>query len=186
MDKHSSSVVSAPYNVFKQSGSANWSVRFSIPGQGQIQKSLGTRDRHEAKKLARRFYYESLLKAESGLNVCAKPSSKITQVYIAYMEARAAQGMMPKNVAAQNTAILMRYADGFFGAQNPNFISTKSVDAYLSWRSDYWITEPGKDISFITYERNGKTITTPITEKKRICPIPATLNCERAALNGSL
>ncbi|MBF0885089.1 site-specific integrase [Gluconobacter sphaericus] len=184
MDKHSSSVVSAPYNVFKQTGSANWSVRFSIPGQGQIRKSLGTRDRHEAEKLAQRFYYESLLKAESGLNVRAKSISRIIQDYIAHMEARVAQARLPKNVAVQNTAILTRYVDGFFGEHNPNFISSKSVDAYLSWRSDYWISGPGKDIQFITYERNGKTITSPITQKKRVRPTPATLNRERAALNG--
>ena len=165
MDKHSSNVVSAPYNVFKQTGSANWSVRFSVPGQGQIRKSLGTRDRHEAEKLAQRFYYESLLKAESGLNVRAKSISRIIQDYITYMEARVAQGMMIADVARQNTSTLTRYVDGIFGSQNPNFISNKTVEAYLSWRSDYWISGPEKDTHFITYERNGKTITSPITQK---------------------
>ncbi|MDI6653502.1 hypothetical protein QMA67_11215 [Gluconobacter japonicus] len=184
MDKHSSSVVSAPYNVFKQAGSVNWSVRFLIPGQGQIRKSLGTRDCQEAEKLAQRFYYESLLKAESGLNVRAKSISRIIQDYIAHMEARVAQVRLPKNVATQNTAILTRYVDGFFGAHNPNFISSKTVDAYLSWRSDYWITGPGRDVQFMTYERNGKTITSPITQKKRVRPTLATLNRERAGLSG--
>lgn len=44
--------------------------------------------------------------------------------------------MMPKGVVVQNKAILTRCVEGFFGKQNPNFISTKSVQGYLSWRSD--------------------------------------------------
>jgi len=95
--------------VFKQTGSANWSVRFSIPGQGQIRKSLGTRDRHEAEKLAQRFYYESLLKAESGLNVRAKSISRIIQDYIAHMEARVAQARMPRlRTHSQNMMVAAR------------------------------------------------------------------------------
>lgn len=186
VNKHSSSLVSAPYNVFQQKNSANWSVRFSIPGQGQIRKSLGTSDRKLAETLAQRVYYESLLKAESGMNVRVKTISKIIHDYIQHMEKRLEQGMMPKGVVIQNKAILTRYVEGFFGEQNPNFISNKSVQDYLSWRSDYWISGPGKDIQFLTYERDGKTITTPITQKKRIRPSPATLNRERAALSGFL
>lgn len=178
------SVVSAPYNLFQQTGSANRSVCFSIPEQGQIWKSLGTRGRHEAEKLAQRFYYESLLKAENGLNVREKPILRIIENYIAHMEAPIAQARLPQNAATQNTAILTRYADGFFGAHKPNFISSKSVDAYLSWRSDYWSTGSGKDVSFITYARNGKTITSPITDKKRVRPTPTTLNREHTALSG--
>ncbi|GAN92398.1 phage DNA recombinase [Gluconobacter thailandicus F149-1 = NBRC 100600] len=50
------------------------------------------------------------------------------------------------------------------------------MDAYLSRRSDYWVTGPGRDVQFVTYERSVKTVTSLITDKKRVCPTPATLN----------
>lgn len=182
MNKHSSSKGRKPYNLFQPAGSANWSVRFSIRGQGQIRKSLGTPDVHRAEIKAQRIYYETLYKAGEGLNVKISTISKIIAEFVADMETKAAQGFMPKNVASQNKAILERYVDGFFGPHNPNFISTRTIDQYLSWRSDYWITGPGKDIAYLTYERAGKAITTPVTAKKRVRPSPATLNRERAAL----
>lgn len=186
VNKHTSSLQSGPYNLFQQNGSANWSVRFSIRGQGQIRKSLGTKDRQLAEKLAQRVYYESLLKAESGLNVRTTSIAKIIHEYVKHIEKRGEQGLMSPNVVNQTKAILTRYVCGFFGEQNPSYISTKTLEDYVTWRSDYWITGPGASETFITYDRRGKQITAPITRQKRVRPSPATLNRERAAINGFL
>ncbi len=63
-------------------------------------------------------------------------------------------------------AFIRRYLIAFFGEKDIDAISGRDIEAYLEWRKAYWLTGPGKDITEIRYERNGRSIRQPLAEKR--------------------
>ncbi|MDG6095291.1 hypothetical protein LOC54_09275 [Acetobacter sp. AN02] len=59
--------IAQQFQLFKPSNSNKFHVRFSAGGR-QIRKALGTYDEQEAKRIAERVYYESLILAEQGVD----------------------------------------------------------------------------------------------------------------------
>ncbi|BAK83852.1 tyrosine-type recombinase/integrase [Komagataeibacter medellinensis] len=167
--KHSPEALSKKeWVIFQRSGTQNWSVRFSLPGQGQIRESLKTADEAEAHRRAAKTYYAALARAEAGLEARAKT---VTQVIEEYVKAKS-----PKDTHA---AYLRRYVADFCGRKEASHLTTKTLSNFIPWRKTYWITGPGKDCDFITYMRAGKRISRPV---QRVAPSDATLYGEMIVL----
>lgn len=154
-----------PFQLFQRSGSSKWWVRFSIKGQGQIRKSLDTIDEPEANKRAHRIYYEALYRAENGLNVAAKTFADVAEDFIAKIGREVERGERKKEQGEKFPGVIRRYFVGFFGNRAMDSITDRDIDAYMEWRKDYWTKGPGKDITFITYQRAGRQIRRPITKR---------------------
>lgn len=157
-----------PFQLYKQANTKNWLVRFSIKGQGQIRKSLGTDNELDARRKAERIYYEALIRSEQGLDPRAKKVRVIADEWL-----------KETTLTPPEMTVLNRYLIGFFGDKTPGDITTKSVAQFIKWRRDYWISGPGKNIDFIPYERNGRTIRRPVD---KTIPKPSTLHSVEALL----
>lgn len=171
----SEAATTPPYQLFQRAGSSKWWVRFSIRGQGQIRKALGTADRTEAERLAQEVWYEARYRAKNGLTATVRTFEQVAEEFIAQIEREAARGERAALHARQYPAIIRRYFVGFFGQKPIDAISDKDVVRYLEWRKDYWITGPGKAITHIDYERNGRRVRRPIGEERK----PPTLSRQR-------
>ncbi|RFP01600.1 tyrosine-type recombinase/integrase [Novacetimonas hansenii] len=174
MEKHSPkhSDIALPqkeWAIFRRPGTQNWSVRFSLPGQGQIRASLKTRDESEANKLAAKTYYAALTRAEAGLDARAKTIAQVVEEYV-----------KAKPLKETHKAFLHRYVVDFCGRKEASHLTTRTLSGFVPWRKTYWITGPGKDISLITYTRAGKTIS---RAPQRIQPSNSTLAWEMGILS---
>ncbi|RBM07679.1 tyrosine-type recombinase/integrase [Novacetimonas cocois] len=173
MEKHSfkHSPVALSKNewvVFRRPGTRNWSVRFSLPGQGQIRESLKTADEVEANRRAAKVYYAAQARAEAGLEARAKTVAQVIEEYI-----------QAKTLKDTHAAFLRRYVVEFCGRKEVAHLTTKTLSNFLPWRKAYWITGPGKDIQLIIYMRAGKRISRP---PRRIEPSDSTLYGEQVIL----
>lgn len=143
-----------PFTLYQQSNTKNWLVRFSIKGQGQQRKSLGTDDHNHAYALASRFYHECLIRAEQGLAVKTKSVRGIAADWLA----------VGKLTNPEKTA-LTRYIVGFWGEDKPESITSRTIAKFQRWRETYWIDGPGRDVKYVEYERDGKSVRRPPTRK---------------------
>lgn len=157
---------SQPYSVYRREGTTNWWVRFSIKGEGQIRRSLETADEAEARHKAHEIWYEAQYRAKNGLK--AKPSSfaKVAEEFIALVEREAERGERPAYHARDIPPVVQRYFISYFGTKDISSITEADIEKYLEWRKEYWLTGPGAEVTHITYERNGKTIKRPLSEKR--------------------
>lgn len=158
--------MSEPFQLFQRAGSSKWWVRFSIKGQGQIRKSLDTTDEAEANQRARKAYYEALYRTENGLNATVKTFGDIAEEFITKIEREVERGERKKEQGEKFPGIIRRYMVGYFGDRAIDGITDRDIDAYTEWRKDYWMSGPGRDIAFITYQRAGRQIRRPITKRE--------------------
>lgn len=146
-----------PFTLFQRSESKNWSVRFSVNGK-QVRKSLGTEDRAEAEQLAYQIWGEANYRSQNGLSVEAVNFSIMAEKFIEKIVEEAERGERSPYHANDWPPIIRRYLVGFFGDRPMDAITDADLERYIEWRKRYWTTGPGKDISFIHYERNGRKL----------------------------
>jgi integrase len=156
--------------LFQRAASSRWWVRFSITGEGQIRKPLGTSDRAEAERLAFEAYSEARYRAKQGLRSQAKTFRQVAEEFIAQLLREAERGERRQFQADQFRRIIERYFVGRFADQPIDHIRDADVTRYWEWRRDYWTTGPGKGIQFLTYQRAGRQIRKPVTPLMRKAP----------------
>src|SRR5689334_5242255 len=84
---------SSPFQLFQRPGSSNWQVRFSIPGEGQIRRSLrGAKDSAEAERMALQVYAEALHRAKLGLRSRSVKFRDVAEMFVAALEREVARG----------------------------------------------------------------------------------------------
>ena len=149
------------FQLFQREGTSNWSMRFSIKGEGQTRKSLGTPDRAIAEKLALQVWYEAHIRVRSGLTAKVRSFEQVAEEYIGHIITQSQRGERAKSDGEKFPAIIRRYFIGYFGQKPFDTIRESDVTRYLEWRKGYWITGPGKDLSHIEYVRNGKRLRRP-------------------------
>lgn len=157
-----------PFTLYQQSNTKNWLVRFSIKGQGQQRKSLGTDDYNDAYLRASRYYHECVIRAEQGLAVKARTVRSIAADWES----------LGKLTNPEKTA-LNRYIVGFWGDDKPETITSRTISKFQQWRETYWTEGPGKDLRYVEYERDGKPIRRPPTRK---VPSESTRHSEEVVL----
>ncbi|HEV7292949.1 MAG TPA: site-specific integrase [Devosia sp.] len=155
-----------PYKLFQRPGTSKWWVRFSIKGHGQVRKSLETSDPVVTERKAHEVWFEASYRARNGLKVEAASFAKVAEDYIKLLENEVERGERAAYHGKSVPAFIRRYLIAFFGEKDIDAISGRDIQAYLEWRKAYWITGPGKDITEIRYERNGRSIRRPLAEKR--------------------
>lgn len=130
-------------------GTRNCSVRFSLPGHGQIRISLKTPDKDKATVLAHRTYWEAVNRTESDQSV----RNKMTDLLIRDWLNLPRLGV-PYQKISTRLLIMNRYFGGFIGNQP---ITDKTMTAYQIWRNDYWITGSDKGSFWNTSAKDQHT-----------------------------
>lgn len=156
-----------PFQVFQKQAGCNWFVRFSIKGEGQIRKSLSTRDEAEAHRKAAKIYHESVYRAENGMKAVQRSFSAVAEEFIAHMEGLATSGEKYHDKGQRVAGITRRYFIPYFGDKPIETINDTDCNRYLEWRKSYWTTGPGSEVQWIEYKRKGKTLRRPCTDLKR-------------------
>lgn len=104
-----------PYALFQRAGSARWWTRFSITGEGQIRKPLGTTDRAEAERLANEVYSEARYPAKQGLRSQAKSFWQVAEEFTDHIQREAQRGERHQFQADQ----FKRIIKGYFSDHSP-------------------------------------------------------------------
>jgi len=155
-----------PYSIFSKDGTSKLWVRFSIKGEGQVRKSLGTSDPHLAQQKAHEVWFEANYRSRNGLKARTTSFTKAAEDFIAMVEREVERGDRPAYHSRDIPPVIRRYFIEFFGKKDIDAIAESDVSRYLEWRKDYWVTGPGRDITEIRYVRNGRSIRRPIGAKR--------------------
>lgn len=155
-----------PYSIFPKDGTRNLWVRFSIKGEGQVRKSLGTSDPELARQKAYEVWFEANYRARNGLKSQTTSFAKAADDFVAMVEREVERGDRPAYHSRDIPPVVRRYFIEFFGKKDIDAIAESDITRYLEWRKDYWISGPGKDITEIRYVRNGRSIRRPLGEKR--------------------
>jgi hypothetical protein len=155
------------YQLFQRTGSAKWQMRFSIKGQGQIKRSLETSDRFEAERRAEEIWFEANYRARQGLTAKVHTFEQVAEEFIAHIQREVEREERRADQGKSEPAIIRRYFIGYFGPRPIDGITDSDLERYSEWRRTYWTEGPGKDITYIHYERGGRRLRRPV---KRASP----------------
>ena len=155
------------FQLYQRIGSSNWWVRFSIRGEGQIRKSLGTPFETEAQQKARKLWHEAMYRAENGLRPVQRSFAQVAEEFIEFVDWQSKRGERRADLGKRTEALIRRFFIPYFGQKAIEAISDHDVARYLEWRKSYWSTGPGKDETHLEYERHGRRLRRPITFMQR-------------------
>lgn len=158
----------APYQVFTRG--ATYYVRFSIKGQGQIVKSLGTKDEREAQRKAPMVFGEALHRDSIGLSAKKKKFGQYCDEFLDHLQKRCDNGRIKETQRKRHHAVIDRYLRAYFADDNIATITSGKMDTYWHWRDTYWTEGPGKDIKYLTYSRDGRMVQMPVSPRSRKPP----------------
>ncbi|MDB5585896.1 MAG: hypothetical protein JWP26_866 [Devosia sp.] len=147
--------------MFLRKGSANFWMRFSLPGQGQIRIGLKTPDKTAAEAKAGGEYQKAVWQAEHNILPGKMSFDKLVKAFLASIEP--SEGTTPKqrDTYKAHKGVIDRYLAPFFGNRTVVSLNEPKLYEYLDWRRTYWTTGPGKALKAITYERDGRTFSRP-------------------------
>jgi len=157
-----------PYTIFQRQGSVVWWVRFSIRGEGQIRKSLGTSDEADARRQAAKLWHEAQYRKENGLRAVQRSFRVVAEEFCDHMDRLSERGEVRHDRGDRIRPLVERYFVPFFDKKPIDAITDADAYRYLEWRKSYWTTGPGKDQTHIEYIRAGKRIRRPATDMRRV------------------
>lgn len=157
-----------PFSIYRREGSSIWWVRFSIRHEGQIRRSLETRDEIEAQRKANKLWHEAQYRKENGLRAIQRSFRVVAEEFVAHMDLLAVRGEVRHDRGDRIRPLVERYFIPFFDNKLIDAITDADVTRYTEWRKTYWTTGPGKDQTHIEYVRAGKRIKRPATEMRRV------------------
>lgn len=157
-----------PYAIFQRTGSTVWWVRFSIRGEGQIRKSLGTADEGEAQRKAAKLWHEAQYRKENGLRAVQRTFRAVAEEFCDHMDRMAERGEVRHDRGDRIRPLVERYFIPFFDKKPIDAITDADAHRYLEWRKTFWTTGPGKNQTHIEYIRAAKRVRRPATEMRRV------------------
>lgn len=146
-----------PFALFQRNGTKNWSMRFSMGGK-QIRKSLETDNADDARHRAYEIWGEANYRVKNGLTATVRPFSAVAEEFISLVILESERNERGEYHPRDWPPVIQRYLVGFFGDKPIDTIREPDIERYMEWRRQYWVTGPGKDIKFIRYERDGRTL----------------------------
>ncbi len=170
-----------PFAIFRREGSSIWWVRFSIRGEGQIRKSLETRDEAEAQRKASKLWHEANYRKENGMRAVQRSFRAVAEEFIEHMHELSRQEEQRFNRGRRIEPLVERYFIPYFDTKPIEAITDADVTRYMAWRKAYWITGPGKDVTHIEYLREGRRVKRPATDMRRV-PTPSSQRGEAVVL----
>ncbi len=152
--------------LYKMSGSQKWWCRFSLPGKGQIRRSLGTDDVELAKLRASEIYDEAKYLGRTKLSSVKRTFREAAAEFIDELKLKMEAGEMKKRRFGDYRPFVERYITEYFGDTTVAALDDIEIANFWSWRKTYFTTGPGSKSKTIEYVRKGKTISRPITPKQ--------------------
>lgn len=157
-----------PFTIYQRPGSTIWWIRFSIRGEGQIRKSLGTPDEAEAHRIAIKVWHEAQYRKENGMRAIQRTFRAVAEEFCDHMDQLARNGEVRHDRGDRIRPLVERYFVPFFDKKPIDAITDADLTRYTAWRKAYWTTGPGKNQTHLEYIRAGKRIRRPATEMRRI------------------
>lgn len=157
-----------PFTIFQRPGSTVWWIRFSIRGEGQIRKSLGTLDEAEAHRLGMKLWHEAQYRKEHGMRAVQRTFRAVAEEFCDHMDRLSRDGEVRHDRGDRIRPLVERYFVPFFDKKAIDAITDADLTRYIAWRKAYWTTGPGKDQTHLEYIRAGKRVRRPATEMRRI------------------
>lgn len=170
------------FQIFQRNDGSVWWVRFSIPGEGQIRKSLGTHDEAEAQRLANKVWHDAVYRHENGLRAIQRSFRAVAEEYIEHKLRQSTAGEKRHDLGKRVEALVRRYFIPFFADKQIDAIRDQDVTRYQEWRKTFWTEGPGKDLKEFSYQRKGKTIRNKTTQMAGV-PSLSTQRSENVTLN---
>lgn len=157
------------------------------PRNPYVTKNLGTADLDTAKMLAVQWERGIHSKIDRGQSLHPIPFREVASQYIQDAMARASildatgNPLVAKSNLTRDESVIRRYLIPFFGETDIREISARMCDSYLAWRSDYYVSGPGRDEHEVSYERAGSMLRRPAARNPR--PASSTINKDAVAFN---
>ena len=155
------------FQLFQRAGSSNWSVRFSIRGEGQVRKSLGTSDEAEARRKADELWRNATYRSEHGLRAVQRTFEQVAEEFIEQQVREVARGERRVGLDRRIGSLVRRYFIPYFGKKPIDAIGDADIGRYQEWRKTYWTEGPGVEQTHIEYERGGLKLRRPATDMRR-------------------
>lgn len=155
------------FTVFQRADSEVFWVRFSIKGEGQIRKSLGTKNENEAHRKATKLYHEAVYRHENGMRGLQRSFRVVAEEFIEHIHQLSRIGEKRHDRGSRVEPLVRRYFISYFGEKPIDAITDADITRYLEWRKAYWTTGPGAKQDHLEYERKGKRVRRPVTDMKR-------------------
>ena len=114
-----------PYAVFSKEGTSKLWVRFSIKGEGQVRKSLGTSDPELARQKAHEVWFEANYRSRNGLKSRTTSFTKAAEDFIAMVEREVERGDRPAYHTRDIPPVIRRYFIEFFGKKDIDAIGKR-------------------------------------------------------------
>ncbi len=168
------------YEIYRRADSANYWMRFSVKGKGQVRLSLKTSDVDEAEIRAKREHLRYQLRAEDGHLATSKPFHTVAKEYADSIAGQIKLGLKKDYRAQQDPQIIKRYLIPFFGKDRIDNISESRIQQFIQWRYGYWISGPGQAVEKVEYLRNGRRL---FYKPRRIVPKANTVRGKCAVLS---
>jgi integrase len=157
-----------PFTIFQRPGSSIWWMRFSVRGEGQIRKTLGTTDEAEARRKANKIWHEAEYRRENGLRAVQRSFRAVAEEFCSHMDRLSRDGEVRHDRGDRIRPLVERYFIPFFDKKPIDAITDADVIRYIEWRKTYWTTGPGKDQTHLEYIRAGKRVRRPATDMRRV------------------
>jgi len=123
-----------PYAIFQRPGSVVWWVRFSIRGEGQIRKSLGTSDEADARRQAAKLWHEAQYRKENGLRAVQRTFRAVAEEFCDHMDLLSERGEVRHDRGDRIRPLVERYFVPFFDKKPIDAITDADAYRYLEWR----------------------------------------------------
>ena len=133
---------------------------------GWLQRSTGVMDVAEAQQIAEEWHDEIRFKAKHGLAIEPRAFSAVADVYVRELQEEVDLGVRNERHLKDYIPVVDRYLKPYFGDRHIDTITSRDIVDYQAWRRSYWVTGPGSKQQFIEYERDGKRIRKPISNRK--------------------
>ena len=144
--------------VFTRDRSPFFQCRIKLPRMPYVYKSLETRDKEAAVRLAEDIFAEARFKHENGLSIKPRSFKNVAREYLENMWSQVDAGRILEKKYHDHRKVIGRYLVPYFGEKLIDAISDAHVYRYQDWREVYWTTGPGAGTTYIEYERrNAKT-----------------------------
>ncbi len=157
-----------PFTIFERPGSSIWCMRFSVRGEGQIRKTLGTTDEVEARRKANKIWHEAEYRRENGLRAVQRSFRAVAEEFCEHMDRLSRDGEVRHDRGDRIRPLVERYFIPFFDKKPIDAITDADVTRYIEWRKTYWTTGPGKDQTHLEYIRAGKRVRRPATDMRQV------------------
>ncbi|MDB5709853.1 MAG: hypothetical protein JWL96_1923 [Sphingomonas bacterium] len=154
------------YQIFQRNDGSVWWVRFSIPGEGQIRKSLATHDEGEAERKAAKVWHDAMYRHEHGMRAVQRSFRVVAEEYVEHAHQMSRTGEKRADRGKRIEGLVRRYFIPFFQEKQIDAIRDQDVTRYWAWRKTYWTEGPGKNQMEFTYVRKGKVVRNKTTQMR--------------------